>query len=87
MAISVNIDLDFSAIAWIRSLVLLLALIPVTIAGLGVRELSFIALLDQYDITSNLALSYAMASFIVQIVIGVAGSIIEARNWLTKNSG
>ena len=86
VAIAINIDLDFSVIAWIRSLVLLLALIPITIAGLGVRELSFIALLNQYDISSDLALSYAMASFIVQLVIGLAGSIIEGRNWISKIS-
>lgn len=86
-----NLDLGVFAIAWIRSLTLLLALIPITVAGLGLREGSLIVLFGSYGISPTHAFAFAMASFSIQIVLGLLGAGLElfrvARSFATTREG
>lgn len=71
------LDLSFTAIAWIRSVTLLLALMPVTVAGIGLREGAFIVLLREYGISTSTAFAYAVALFAIQIMLGLLGAVLE----------
>lgn len=72
------LGISFAAIAWIRSVTLLIALLPVTVAGIGLREGAFIALLSDYGVSASAAFAYALASFAIQLVIGLIGAGLEA---------
>lgn len=78
LALGMHIDISLRAIAWIRSLVLLIALVPITIAGLGVREAGYISLLQMYGVQSYEALAFSIVLFIIQILIGIIGAAMEA---------
>jgi uncharacterized protein (TIRG00374 family) len=81
LALSVGIDLTFADIGWIRSVVLLASLLPFSFAGgLGVREISMVALLSGLGIGADLALAYSFLLFVRGVLIAVFGGIIEAFN-------
>lgn len=77
LAVGLGIDLSLAAIAWVRSVTLLVALLPVTIAGIGLREAMFITLLKDYGVTPSVAFMYAIASFFIQLVLGLMGGLLE----------
>lgn len=74
---AMDLHLALAQIAWIRSVTLLLALIPISIAGLGVREASFIAFLGEYGVSSSEAFAFSMATFAIQLVLGAIGALLE----------
>ncbi len=74
---AMDLPVGLAAIAWIRSVTLLLALIPISIAGLGVREASFIAFLGEYGVTSGEAFAFSMATFTIQLILGAIGAAFE----------
>lgn len=84
LSLAMGIKLEFIAIAWIRSLVLLMALVPITVAGLGVREAGYIALLNMYAISRQDALAFSIGLFVIQILIGCVGGLSEAWQMLGK---
>src|SRR5690606_22017328 len=51
LSLGMNIDLSLYAIAWMRPLVFVLTLTPLTIGGLGVREASYAAFMGMYGIS------------------------------------
>ena len=74
---AMDLQVGLAAIAWIRSVTLLLALVPVSIAGLGVREVSFIAFLGEYGVTAGQAFAFSMATFAIQLLLGAIGAGLE----------
>ena len=74
---AMSLPVGLAAIAWIRSVTLLLALVPVSVAGLGVREVSFIAFLGEYGVTSGQAFAFSMATFAIQLLLGAIGAGLE----------
>ena len=85
LAEGMGLGVGIIAIAWVRSLTLLVALVPVTIAGIGLREGMMIALLAEYGITPSVAFAYAVASFAIQLVLGLFGAILAARQVFRKS--
>ncbi len=80
--LGLNIDMGFAAVAWIRSLVFLFTLVPVTIAGIGVREAGFVAFLRLYGVPEAEAVAAAVAALGVQLAIGALGGAIALwRQW------
>lgn len=75
------LDISFIEIAWARSAILILAHLPISIAGIGVRELGFISLFGFAGLSSEQALSYAIVSFGIQLIIAFFGAIIETDRW------
>lgn len=77
LAQGMAINVSLIAIAWIRSVTLLLALIPVTVAGIGLREGAFIVLLQEYGVSASVAFAYALSSFAIQLMLGLLGAVLE----------
>lgn len=77
LAISANIDLSVYDIAWIRTVSILIMVIPVTISGLGLREGIIIFLLGLYEIPQEHALIYSLTIFFRLVVVAISGGIIE----------
>ena len=74
---AMDLQVGLIAIAWIRSVTLLLALVPISVAGLGVREASFIALLGECGVSSSAAFAFSMATFTIQLLLGAIGALLE----------
>ena len=80
------LDVSVSALAWIRGLVFLGTLIPITIAGAGIREAGFVGFLSIYEVDRSTALGFALALFGVQIAIGFLGGLLELAESLSTRS-
>lgn len=78
LAISMSLGVGLLAIAWVRAVTLLVALVPVTVAGIGLRDGALIVLLRDYGVSPGTAFAYAIASFAIQLLLGLLGALIEA---------
>lgn len=86
LAEGMSLGVSLAAIAWVRSITLLVALIPITVAGIGLRETTLIALLHDYGIPASTAFAYAITSFSIQLVLGLLGALLEAhRVWANRH--
>jgi uncharacterized membrane protein YbhN (UPF0104 family) len=79
VACALDLDLSVATIAWTRSVAMLVAILPISIAGLGVREGAMVVLLAPYGITAADALTYALLAFATTILaVGLLGGLLEA---------
>ncbi|MBT8248297.1 MAG: flippase-like domain-containing protein [Acidimicrobiia bacterium] len=79
-----GIAVSVSALAWIRGLVFLGTLIPITIAGAGIREAGFVGFLSSYGVDESTALAFALALLGVQMAIGAIGGLLELASSISK---
>lgn len=83
---AMGLEISLLSLVWIRSLVFLLTLIPLTIGGLGVRELGFVGLLGLIGINSHEALAFSAVNFAFQIAVALLGAAIEGwRIYVTRS--
>jgi uncharacterized membrane protein YbhN (UPF0104 family) len=83
LARSLDIDLDFLTIAWVRSAAMVVALLPVSVSGLGLRESAAIYLLRPYGVAPADALSLSLAVFaITMLLVGLVGGLAELWRFL-----
>jgi glycosyltransferase 2 family protein len=76
---ALSLDLPLATVAWTRSAAVLIAILPISVAGLGVREGAMVALLAPYGIAAADALTYALLAFAATILaVGLLGGILEA---------
>ena len=85
LARAVDIQLPFFVIGWISTFVTIIQMIPISIAGLGIREASYAVLLSDYGISPEQAISFSITIFAVFVIVGLLGGIFELidmyRNW------
>jgi len=78
--LSIDVNVPFVALGWIRSVVVLVTMIPISISGLGLRESSFIILLGAFGVNDNVAFAYSIIVFvIINVIPGMVGGLFEAR--------
>ena len=83
LAQDMALGVSLVGLAWIRSLVFLLTLVPVTIGGIGLREAGFVALLPLYGVPASEALAFSLVILAIQLGIGAVGAACEVwRHWL-----
>lgn len=73
IAIFLDIRISFLDISIISSLVWLITAVPISIAGIGVREISYITLLGYYGILPESAAALSLYGFLVAVVVGLFG--------------
>ena len=79
VALAMELDLSLLTIGWTRSAAVLVTIVPVSFAGLGLREGAFVLLLAPYGIAAADALSYSLLAFAATILAsGLIGGVIEA---------
>jgi uncharacterized protein (TIRG00374 family) len=90
LAMAVNIHLSIFVIGWISSFVTIVQMIPISIAGLGVREISYAVLLRDYGISPEQAISFSITIFAVFVIVGLVGGLFELsdiyRNWQRRKN-
>jgi uncharacterized protein (TIRG00374 family) len=79
IALGIELDLSFLTVCWIRSGIILSAMLPISVAGLGVRELTAIALLAPLGFAEAEAVAFSILIFLVTpVTIGLIGGLGEA---------
>ena len=81
LAESLELPISYGFAAFCVSLGSLMALLPVSISGLGVRDLTFIAILGTAGLAPEVAISY---SLLFLFVFNVLGGAIGALTWWMK---
>lgn len=72
LAKALNIDIQFHIIAFIAAISSIIALVPITVMGLGLREGSFIYLLSAYSVSKESAVILSLLDNIVFYLIFIA---------------
>lgn len=81
-ALALEIEIGFVNLGWIRSLVNVVTLIPISFSGLGIREGSLVLLLEPYGVPGTSAVALSFLTFITHIVVASAGGLLEVKNLL-----
>lgn len=76
LATLIGIDLQVSLIAFLIILINLLILIPISISGIGVREMLYIYFFEKFGIASELALTLAVLDFSIAVSSWIIGGIL-----------
>ena len=78
LAKSIGIEVSFTAMGWVRSAVILVTMIPVSISGFGLREGALLYLLHSYAVAADKTLALSLLVYFITIfTIGVIGGLIE----------
>jgi uncharacterized membrane protein YbhN (UPF0104 family) len=81
VADSLGVDLPFVSWALIVPPVSLIQLVPVSLAGWGVRELGFVVVLAGFGIPSEAALAASLLVGLCMIVVGLPGGLLWLTGW------
>ena len=76
-ALAVGVEVPFMGLVWIVALVSLVHMLPVSFAGLGVREGAYVFFLHQYGVQLASGLSLSLAIFGLILLQGVIGGALE----------
>jgi len=80
---SLQIQIPFTELGWMRSIFFMASLIPVTlVGGLGLRELSVVALMSAFGIPADLAGAYAFLLYVRSVILSLTGGMIELSSLL-----
>ena len=72
-----DLSLDFVSLGWVRSVIRLVSMIPISISGLGVREATFVYLLKAYAILPEKAIALSLLVFAQRLVHAFIGGWFE----------
>lgn len=77
LAAAIDLNVSFWALGWIRSVIRIVLMIPVSFAGLGVREASFVYLLAPLGVASPQALALSLLVFARALLFALVGALLE----------
>ncbi len=78
-ALALDIEISFYTLAWVRSVFTLLVMLPISISGLGVREVTFVSILTQYGVSAGSALMLSLVLFFRGLVFALVGGLYELK--------
>jgi hypothetical protein len=81
VADSLGVDLPFGSWAVIVPPVTLIQLVPVSLAGWGVRELGFVIVLAGFGIPAEAALAASLLVGLCTLVVGLPGGLLWLTGW------
>lgn len=82
LARSIGVDINFESLGWIRSILGLLLLFPVSISGFGVREGGLIFLFAYFGIAPATAIAFSFLVFARTLLLGLIGALLEVKGTL-----
>lgn len=86
-----SLDISFAALLVVVPVVELARAVPISLAGIGVREAAFVALLGQFGVGQNLAFAYGLMVYFVFFLFSILGGVLYAVGGLggsmTKGGG
>ncbi len=82
---ALDIQLPFADFAWIRTFAILAAMLPITVAGLGVREGVALALMGPYGIDPAQIVAFSVVRLANSLVIAGLGGLVELKEAFSPN--
>ncbi len=79
---SLNIDLSLWQIGWIRLAMSLAIMLPLSFAGLGIREGTLVFILNQYGIKPDISMALSFLFFFRNILTSALGGLIEFKEFV-----
>ena len=86
-ALALDIEISFYTLAWVRSVFTLLVMLPISISGLGVRELTFVSILTQYGVPAGSALMLSLVLFFRGLIFALVGGLYELKRVFSLKRG
>ena len=77
LAKSLNIELSFFDWAWIFALMSLMLLLPISFAGIGVRESGLVGIFAYLGLRAEPAIAFSLATYILLIIYALIGYIVD----------
>lgn len=87
LALSVHITVPLVSLGWIRAAVQVLVFLPISIAGLGVREGGLMLALEPYGVAGANAVALSLLVFAIGLLVGAIGGALELRRHLSPMRG
>jgi len=85
LARSLDLDIPLVTMAWVRSAVTLITMLPVSIGGIGLRETAMLFFLSPSGVAEAQAVALAFLAFVFLVLVpGLAGGVLEAGSGLRK---
>ena len=84
---SLGVEVPLVTLAWVRACVQLLTMLPITFAGVGVREGGLVLLLQPYGIAGSDAVALGFLSFAGLLVAAGIGAVVELKGFFTTSRG
>jgi uncharacterized membrane protein YbhN (UPF0104 family) len=81
-ALSIRLPLGFASVGWVRTLLAMVGILPVSFGGLGVREASLVGVLQPYGVSAADAVALGLLLFGRDLLAALAGAALEARAFL-----
>jgi hypothetical protein len=78
IARSLGMDITVWTQLWIRGVILICAVVPISVSGLGLREASIVGILTYYGEPEEAALAYSLSYFGLVVGIAAIGGLLEA---------
>lgn len=85
LARSVNINVEFVSIAWIRSYIQIFSLLPISISGIGIQEGSLIFFLGSFGISTSSAVALSLLFYVRTLFGGAIGGLLQAADLVISN--
>ncbi|OHB64669.1 MAG: hypothetical protein A2168_02965 [Planctomycetes bacterium RBG_13_50_24] len=82
---SANITAPLLVFVWLYAVIFVLGRIPISVANLGVREVTLVGLLGIYGVEKSQALIMSMILFSILILMAVIGAIYQLSGTVTAN--
>lgn len=83
-----SLDLGPTALdaGWVRSVLLLITLVPISLAGLGVREAGAYLVLQAYGVDASTAVTFSLLVALVSVIgTGLLGGVLEAAGFARRS--
>lgn len=82
MATALRLDVGYAELLWIRAGTIVITTVPLTPAGLGVREGVSVLLLGMVGVTAASAVAFSMLQFAMILFFAALGALFEYRHYL-----
>ena len=86
LARAFDIDLSLTTLCWLRGAVVLVQLLPVSFLGLGIREVTLIALTADYGVDPASAVGWSLAIFAAGFAMAMLGALLELFAFFRKST-
>jgi len=77
VALALGLTVSPLALTWILALGTILGMFPISFAGLGVREATYVGLLSLFGVSAGAALTLSLTMFAILVALGVTGGALD----------
>jgi uncharacterized protein (TIRG00374 family) len=74
---ALNMHIGFTHVMYIVPLTFIATLLPITIAGIGIREGAFIYFLGKFHYSPENAIAFSLIGYFILLITGIAGGFVS----------